>query len=203
MTRILAYISPIAHCEVGVGTGLFLKNLDPPKKPHRLTLIDLCADSLSSCDRRVVDAIKSDGNGHNIFIQKVLADITTIHSKEEHRGKYKSVAANFLLHCVHAENLLEKRNVVEGCASLLAKDDDGACFFGSTILGKDLLDDRKRAGKAAIKTMEEYNEWGVFGNKGDSFEDLEVVLNDVFHDVDVHRSGYCGVWRARRPRSNQ
>ena len=73
-------------------------------------------------------------------------------------------------------------------------------FFGSTILGKDLLDDSAQAGPHAAATIRHYNEIGIFGNSGDSFEDIIAVLEDLFIDVSVFKVGYCAVWLAKNPK---
>ena len=73
-------------------------------------------------------------------------------------------------------------------------------FFGSTILGKDLVKDQNIAGPAAVNCLEEYMQLGIFGNKADSMGDLETVLGDLFDEVEVWQSGYCGVWKAQGPK---
>ena len=78
--------------------------------------------------------------------------------------------------------------------------EDGGVFFGSTILGRDLLDDAGQAGPHAVATIHHYNEIGIFGNSGDSFEDMVAVLENLFNDVSVFKVGYCAVWLAKNPK---
>ncbi|KAL3783991.1 hypothetical protein HJC23_013371 [Cyclotella cryptica] len=136
-------------------------------------------------------------------LKKVIADVTSSgedFSSPLHRGQYESVAANFLFHCLHGSNMLDKFQSFQNCASLLSKD---GVFIGSTILGKEMLLDAERAGKTPVKVLHTYNDWGIFGNLGDSFEDLENVLKDLFCEVELKRVGYCGVWKARGPKQTK
>ena len=73
-------------------------------------------------------------------------------------------------------------------------------FFGSTILGKEILDDEVNAGETTIRTLRALNSMGVFGNLGDSLIDLDRILRDLFDDVVVRRVGYCGIWKATHRR---
>ena len=177
------------HCEIGVGTGIFLSELQGISS---LTLMDANSNSLDACARRVQES------NNSIEVSKVTVDITDTDSISEFKGQFRSVSANFLFHCLHGDNLLDKRDAFQNCASLMSP--NNACFFGSTILGKDLLEDKSGAGEVAVQTMLDYNKWGIFGNKGDSFEGLEQILNETFDDVKVWRSGYCGVWKVENPK---
>jgi hypothetical protein len=143
-------------------------------------------------------------------ISKLVVDITdtsplTEKVEEGHsshltpiRGKFQLVGANFLFHCLHGSNLYDKVDAFRNCTSLL--DPKDGVFFGSTILGKELLDNKNIAGETAICVLRVFNDVGVFGNFGDSLEDLDGLLRDIFYDVDVQRVGYCGVWTARYPK---
>jgi hypothetical protein len=198
------------HCDIAVGTGLFLKDLtavvrDEKDRSSSLTLVDLNKNSLDNCAKRVGDA-KMAGKGRNWDIKRIVADITVPGSlPAEMVGACESVSANFLFHCLHGDSLLDKRAAFRNCASLLSnkvEDDEkgGNYFFGSTILGKDILDDASNAGEAAMETLEQYNWWGIFGNRGDSYEDLVKVLSETFDDVQVWKTGYVGLWKVRRPK---
>ena len=195
------------HCEVAVGTGLFLKKRlgssqdgNDANNLKDLTLMDLNQNTLDIGEKRISAAAEK--YGRDLKILEVVVDITKPDSiPEELRGSFQSVAANFLVHCLHADSILDKRAAFESCASLLASEiNGGGCFFGSTILGHDLLEDEDIAGPAAVNTIHKYNDWGIFDNKGDTFEDVEIVLHDLFHDVEVWKSGYCAVWKANNPK---
>jgi hypothetical protein len=130
-----------------------------------------------------------------------ILDITNPNAVEEAKIDrcFDSVAANFLTHCLHGTGLKDpvKYNAFKNCAALLK--DDGV-FFGSTILGHELLKDSDVAGPAAIYCLEEYNRFGIFGNKYDSLDDLTDILNELFEEVQVWQSGYCSVWKAKGAR---
>lgn len=202
------------HCDIAVGTGLFLKEMVAAgekvvrggKCPWSLTLVDLNENSLDNCAKRVGGAEMA-GKGRSWDITRIVADIIVSGSlPAEMVGAYESVSANFLFHCLHGDSLLDKRAAFRNCASLLSdtvKDDEkgGNYFFGGTILGKDILDDASNAGEAAMETLEQYNRWGIFGNRGDSYEDLVKVLEETFDDVQVWKMGYVGLWKVRRPKN--
>jgi len=194
------------HCEIAVGTGLFLSN-DLSNVCKTITLVDLNENSLQSCEQRIERTYLEYGEGcDNISspaISKLVADVMVPPEEESslaplNKRKFQSVGANFLFHCLHGSNLLDKGTAFRNCASLL--DPNDGVFFGSTILGKEMLHDQKNTGKTAMQVLHNFNESGVFGNLGDSMDDLECILMDVFSDVEVWRVGYCGMWKARNPK---
>ena len=191
------------HCEVAVGTGLFLrdwaKKANDGKRPllEHLTLVDLSLSSLEGCHQRLLGEEYFSKSMPASSIEKLQVDILEP-PPNELLGTFDSVAANFLLHCLHGESLLDKKSAVASCASLLKK--DGGVFFGSTILGGDLLDDAAQAGPYATATIRHYNKIGIFGNSGDSFDDMVAVLEELFINVSVFKVGYCAVWLAKNPK---
>ena len=50
---------------------------------------------------------------------------------------------------------------------------------------------------AALYTLSIYNKIGIFGNAGDTFDDLSNLLHELFESVDIRRVGYCAVWKAK------
>lgn len=187
------------HCEIAVGTGLFLKDYVLENESHQqLSLFDLNKNTIDIAEKRINEAIAN--NGRSLQFKKAILDITKPESiPEEIKHSYDSVAANCLLHCLHDSGLQDRDKfaAIQSCASLLKED---GCFFGSTLLGKDLLDDADNAGPAAIKTIQFYNELGIFGNMNDAYADLESVLNELFGAVELWRTGYCAVWKAKAPK---
>ena len=191
------------HCEVAVGTGLFLRNW--AKEAHdgasplleHLALVDLSASSLEGCHRRLLGEGYFSRGTPPSSVEKRRADVLET-PPSDLLGTFDSVAANFLLHCLHGASLLDKKAAVASCASLLR--DDGGTFFGSTILGGDLLDDVARAGPHAAATIRRYNEIGIFGNLGDTYDDMVAILEDLFSDVSTFKVGYCAVWLAKHPK---
>ena len=217
------------HCEIAVGTGLFLSEVIPSMDD--ITLLDLNANCLRVCEERIKEVyhrnLLNNDNGHDNVaslpaVSKLLIDImspppptygagyedggsqpdqypsslfsplTPLH------GKFQSVGANFLFHCLHGSSLYDKIHAFRNCASLIHPKE--GVFFGSTILGKEMLEDETNAGETAMRVLRDFNTVGVFGNMGDSLQDLEDIFLDMFEDVDVSRIGYCGVWTARFPR---
>lgn len=196
----------VRHCEVAVGTGLFLKGLQAPDKKSSLelayvTLMDLNPNSLKLCQNRL--RTETDYySKNNVKMDLVVEDILNpdFCSSSLIGMSYDSVAANFLLHCLHRHDSRVEtlRLAIQNIASLL-KPETGV-FFGSTILGKELLDDEDTAvGPAAIETLRLYNKFGVFGNEEDSFELLSKVFNEIFDEVEIWQVGYCAVWKAKWP----
>ena len=186
-----------------MGTGLFLRvwarkaiNGKTNLLEH-LTLVDLSLSSLEGCHQRLLGEEYFSESMPPSSVEKLQVDILKKPPTKLH-GTFDSVAANFLLHCLHGESLLDKKSAVASCSSLLRE--DGGVFFGSTILGRDLLDDAGQAGPHAAATIRHYNKIGIFGISGDSFEDMVAVLEDLFKDVSVFKVGYCAVWLAKDPK---
>jgi hypothetical protein len=184
------------HVEIGVGTGLFLAK-DVSSKCNSITLMDLNPNSLNVCEKRILTSYESSETESAPTVNKVVADITKEDSLHTHVGQHNSVAANFLFHCLHGTSLYDKRLAFANCASLLSPD---GVFIGSTILGKEMMDDAEAAGRTPLGVLQRYNDWGIFGNSGDSFADLENILRELFTEVDLKMIGYCGVWTARGPK---
>ncbi|KAL3769887.1 hypothetical protein ACHAWU_007093 [Discostella pseudostelligera] len=220
--------SPHNHCEIAVGTGLFLSELVALPSMKHIALLDLNENCLRVCEERIKDVChrrhhhQLNDTPDNVAsvpdVSKLLVDIMMspqtnndpmkggddgVHILQSPltpiRGKFQSVGVNFLFHCLHGSNLYDKMHAFHNCASLL--DPQDGVFFGSTILGKEMLDDEPNAGETAMHVLRAFNDMGVFGNLGDSFQDLEDILTVIFEDVDVYRVGYCGVWMARHPKA--
>jgi hypothetical protein len=170
------------HCEVAVGTGIFLTGI--PHLEH-VTLLDLNPNTLQVCEQR----LKRD----NLVIDKVVCDI--LKDVPDDRA-FHSVAANFLIHCLHGGDDTT-RVACRNIAKLMTPE---GVFFGSTILGKDLEADAESAGPAALETNGHYNKVDIFGNQQDCFIGISKVLQEVFEDVEVWQVGYCAMWKVRTPR---
>jgi hypothetical protein len=153
--------------------------------------MDLNQNSLNVCEKRIL------ASNTDACVTKSIVDITKKDSIISHRGQYDSVAANFLFHCLHGSKMHDKFYPFQNCASLLSTN---GVFLGSTILGKEMSNDAERAGEISLNVLHSYNEWGIFGNLGDSLVDLENVLKELFREVELKRIGYCGVWTARGPK---
>jgi 2-polyprenyl-3-methyl-5-hydroxy-6-metoxy-1,4-benzoquinol methylase len=179
----------ISHAEVAVGTGLFLERCLHSSSVQHVTLIDLNENSLQAC-QDIIERSRPDG-GPSMDVKTKMCDILQPLSDDQ---KYDSVAVNFLLHCLKGDTIWDKRAALENCGKILS---DNGVMFGSTILGKELQDDTENAGEAALLTLLSYNKAGIFGNLGDTFDDLSNLLKGLFESVDIRRVGYCAVWKAK------
>jgi ubiquinone/menaquinone biosynthesis C-methylase UbiE len=184
---------PTRHCEVAVGTGHFLCGIQAESKPcslQQVTLLDLNPNTLIASEAR----LQGEHFYNDITIEKrvcnILEDVPA-----NLCGSFDTVAANFLIHCLHGGNDVT-RTAFLNMARML---EPSGVFFGTTILGRDLNDDAERAGPAAIETNKVYNELGIFGNEQDSYGDISRVLHEIFGDVEIWRIGYCAAWKARKP----
>jgi ubiquinone/menaquinone biosynthesis C-methylase UbiE len=97
----------LRHCEVAVGTGLFLKGLQATESKcssslAHVTLVDLNPNSLKLCQNRLLTEIDYYSK-NNVKMELVVQDILNLHFSSSLliRKSYDSVAANFLLHCLH------------------------------------------------------------------------------------------------------
>lgn len=183
-----------------MGTGLFLTN-EVTTNCVEIALMDLNQNSLNVCENRILDSYKNNASmtDTNPNVTKLIADIKTTNRSASpiNKGQYQSLSANFLFHCIHGPDLHSKLSAFQNCASLLTTD---GVFIGSTILGNEMLHDPQGAGETALGVLRHYNKVGIFGNLGDSYADLERILNGLFKEVDLRMIGYCGVWIARNPK---
>ena len=204
-------VSSYRHCEIAVGTGLFLTT--KPAVTNRLshlTLIDKNPDTLQFCEQRLLTSRKWNDDSMNLKrYEKESLEITKIEGNildpislptNSKNKKFESIAANFILHDLHGGEKTT-RKVLKNVAAIL--DDDYGVFFGSTILGHELHhEDAKNlnVSSAAIDSSTLYNKLGIFDNLQDSLDGLNRNLEEVFEDVELYRVGFCAVWKARQPK---
>jgi hypothetical protein len=217
------------HCEVAVGTGLFLQEMSKihargglqqqqQQQQQRVMLLDSNPNTLRVCQERLANASLSSTWTIDTEVYDVLKDYNDDGcGGSQQKDKYDSVAANFLLHCLHGGEATI-RTAVSNIGRNLVHPTDGV-FFGSTILGKELQPPKSQQEQsavtisgsgqreppappcqAAIETNALYNEWGIFGNADDSYESIGRVLNECFDHVNLWKVGYCAVWTAQKPR---
>ena len=91
---------------------------------------------------------------------------------------FDSIAINYLLHCLAGNNILLK---------------DGGVLFGTTILGKGLSHNL-----FARQLMRVYNIKGIFGNKNDTYDDLEKILIKHFRAYEIHVVGCVAFFVGRK-----
>mmetsp|Transcript_21243 Transcript_21243/g.44360 ORF Transcript_21243/g.44360 Transcript_21243/m.44360 type:complete len:350 (-) Transcript_21243:134-1183(-) len=188
-----------SHCEIAVGTGLFLSNLDQKQcsKLKRIALLDLQPSALEACQSRL--ALNECYRKNHVQLESHLANILEEPSNQL-QGAFNSVAANFLVHCLPPGDD-PIFNTFQNCASLLQPSSPRAVFFGTTVLGADLIYDQQHAGPVAVDPIHAYNQAGIFGNQHHSFHIISEALRNSFDDVQIWRIGYCAAWMAKDPKA--
>lgn len=183
-----------SHAEVGVGTGLFLRELNVPDSLTDVVLIDSSYNSLEACQASLLSHPHYEYS--QVKFRTLRGDILQP-PPYELRDKFDSVAANFLLHCLGG-GTRACSEAVENMAAMLHP--SRGTLFGTTVLGQSVLEDAERAGPAALETLQLYNDAGIFGNLNHNYRDLSRILHDTFDDVEIWRAGYCAVFKARHRR---
>ncbi|MEW6038068.1 MAG: class I SAM-dependent methyltransferase [Pseudomonadota bacterium] len=171
------WVSP-RHLEVGVGTGYFLDHCRFPVARPSLVLLDVNPNSLEASVRRL----------RRYRPQTCLADVTQPLPLPE--SGFSSIGVNYLLHCLPG-SLAEKGPRVFGhLLPLLAR--ESGVIFGSTILGRGV-----RHNLLGRRLMALYNGRGVFGNRGDSEDDLRQVLAAHFPSYTLEVQGCVAMFAGR------
>ncbi len=177
------HINPAEHAEVGVGTGYVLAHLDVPI--NDLTLIDPNPDALARTTARLAEVADHIGTHEASILDAVTLP----------RRRFKSVAANYLLHCL-AGPMRDKEPAIAHLADLTA--DDGT-LFGATVLGDDA--DHNPLGHAVMAVC---NATGAFGNRTDTVAELRAQLERHFAVVDIMLWNTVALFAASAPiRSGQ
>jgi len=196
------------HCEFAVGTGLMLEvvlqegylNLKGDDV-DKLTLIDLQPATLDKAEQRLRDVTGADLT-LDMKVYDVVSGKETVNEVQQDLQPeyYNSVAAMFLLHCLHETDDGDVLEKAVGNISKFVHPTEGV-FFGGTVLGKDVLDD-DAACMASKNTIEMFCKFGVFDNKNHSFERVEKALKSHFNEVEVWQSGHDALWKAYKPKSS-
>jgi SAM-dependent methyltransferase len=155
------------HLDVGVGSGYFLDRcLFPVPEPH-ITLVDLNPAALEFTRQRVA----------RYHPRTLLANALEPIAPAD--GPFRSIGMMYLLHCLPGP-LQAKARVFSVLGAHLAR---GGVLFGATILAAGV--ERSLPARALMRA---YNRKGIFGNAGDSLEQLEAALAARFeqHEVRVH-----------------
>jgi Methyltransferase domain len=179
------------HAEVGVGTGLFLRELNVPDALTDVVLIDSNSNSLEACQASLLSHPHYEYS--QVKFRTLQGDILQP-PPYELRDKFDSVGANFLLHCLGG-GTRTCSEAIENLAAMLHP--HRGTLFGTTILGQSILEDADKAGPAALETLHAYNDAGIFGNLNHSYRDVSRILHDTFDDVEIWRAGYCAVFKCR------
>lgn len=169
------------HAEVGVGSGYFLKRL-PRKQWESLALIDPNRSALSFVKRRLPATPTVEYN----------ADI--LRSETLPSARFKSVAANYVLHCLPGP-MAAKSIAIQNLASLLVED---GTLFGATVLGAS--EKHNALGRAVMGACIRK---GAFGNFDDTEECLQELLARYFEKVEIRRESTVAIFVASRPRRSR
>jgi hypothetical protein len=164
------------HLEVGVGTGYFLDHCRFPVATPRVALMDLNPDALRFAAERI--ARFSPQTYRRNILEPIAFDAP----------KFDSVGVNYLLHCLPGA-IAEKVVVFD---HLKALTNDGAVFFGSTLLQGGV-----ERSAAARRLMAFYNRKGVFSNRADDLDRLCNALERRFRNVEIDIVGCAALFVAR------
>lgn len=166
------------HLDVGVGSGYFLDKVRFPSEAPRLALMDLNADSLAFCERRV------SRYQPEVLQRNVLAPI-------DYRGaRFDSLAINLLLHCLPGD-MGDKAVALDHLLPLLKP---GARVFGATLLQGDVPRSLPAKGLMSL-----YNAKGIFSNRNDSAAALCEALESRLDEVQVRVEGCAALFSGRLP----
>ncbi len=163
------------HLDVGVGTGYYLDNCRMPTPAPRLALMDLNPNSLEVTAKRL-QRYHPSSHVANV-LESIAWDVP----------KFDSIGLNYVLHCLPG-TMQSKQVVFQNLLPLL---DRGGVVFGSTILGQ-----KVRHNAIGRTLMNIYNNKGVFGNREDNLQDLEISLKQHFQDVATHIVGCVAFFAA-------
>lgn len=166
------------HLDVGVGTGFYPARAMLPASTG-VTLMDLNPASLRAAQRRLKRS----------SAQVVLHDVTNPLPGRVGRS-LDTISLFYLLHCLPG-TMAEKSQVFGHLKWHLASD---GVLYGATILG----DDASHNGFGR-RLMEIYNRKGIFGNRHDTRDGLELALRQHFARVDVRVEGKVALFEAREP----
>lgn len=166
------------HLDVGVGTGYFLKKC-LKKETKRIALFDLNENSLNSAASKIK---KYSPEKYRVnILEKIDLECEN----------FDSISINFLLHCL-PNSIKEKAVVFKHLRKYL---NTGGIIFGSTILNHNI-----KKNFLAKKLMEKYNQKGIFDNREDSLEELEIELNRYFDNVEIEVIGCVAIFKAQKIR---
>lgn len=165
------------HLDIGVGTGYLLDHCRFPQGRPALVLADLNPASLAAAARRLR---RFAPRTHRIDVLQPFA---------LPEAPFDSVSLNYLLHCLPGR-LERKALAVRHAAAQLRP---GGLLFGATILG----DAAGHNGFGRL-LMRVYNERGIFGNREDTPEALQAVLERELQGVEVRVEGRVALFAGRR-----
>ena len=162
------------HLEAGAGTGYFPDRCHFPCSTPQITLLDVNPHCLAQASRRI----------SRYRPATVLADITR--SVPLARDAFGSIHLGFILHCLPGP-MAAKAKVLDNLIPLLRPD---GVLFGTTLLP----DGGNRFARFLTSA---YNRKGIFGNLGDTLEELGTELRARFPVVTIERAGQVALFTGR------
>jgi SAM-dependent methyltransferase len=154
------------HLDVGPASGYYLANSGV--RSERLVLLDLNANVLAYCGRRLAD------------LRPELVEGDASRGDAALAGSFDSIGLNFVLHCIPLPAGEKFRAVFGHLAKALTP---GGVLFGSTILGVSPT----RRGQ---KLQRLYNSKGIFNNADDRQESVVAALTGLeLQVVELDRRG--------------
>ena len=166
------------HLDVGVGTGFYPAKAKLPASV-RLTLMDLNRGSLRAAQKRIA----------RDSTQVVWHGVTVPLPRRVGRNQ-DSISLFYLLHCLPG-TMADKAEVFGHLKSHLAPH---GVLYGVTILG-----DEAGHNGFGRRLMTLYNRKGIFGNRRDTREGLELALREHFAEVDLRVEGKVALFAGRQP----
>ena len=168
LRALFARLATPRHCDIGVGSGYFLKRQHAKTPFEHVHLVDASAATIERVRHILPDlAITSDCSDVSRGIAEIAAPVT-------------SVSLNYLLHCM-AGPVENKEAVLAGLGNIAVP---GAVVFGSTI-----VNDPKYQSWLARRMLATFNRTGIFDTSDDSSENICKMLN---RHLDNLRTTICG-----------
>ena len=168
LRALFARLATPRHCDIGVGSGYFLKHQQTKTPFERLHLIDASAATIERVRHLLPGpAITSDCCDVSGGVPEIAEPVT-------------SVSLNYLLHCMAgpADN---KEAVLAGLRNIAVP---GATVFGSTI-----VNDPEYQSRLARRMLVIFNKKGIFDTSDDSSETICKMLN---RHLDNLQTTICG-----------
>ncbi|KAK4203167.1 hypothetical protein QBC40DRAFT_262717 [Triangularia verruculosa] len=196
------------HLDIGAGTGYFVakaleerltRDSEAPQQPLLITLMDVNQSTLKKSKRRIDAILHKFGISQQVRTAALHRDVLQPIPPKGLK-KHDVVTMFNLLHCLRTPTPQDKNRAFEYAANSLR--DDGV-LVGCTILpGREY-----QSGLSGIRaryTLWLYNRvYKVFGNEGDSREQLEQGLRASFEEVLVDVVGSMMLFVAKKPRRAQ
>ncbi|RTP93722.1 class I SAM-dependent methyltransferase [Enterobacter sp. WCHEn045836] len=164
------------HLDIGVGTGYYLTHAPSDCK---ISLMDLNTASLNAASARAREPQIIHKINHDVF------EPYPVHLNNH----FDSISMFYLLHCLPG-TMPDKDIVIENAKMALT---NGGVLYGATILGEGI-----KHNSFSAKLMHIYNRKGIFSNRQDSKEELERILSNHFHKVDITVKGAVALFSASK-----